>query len=126
MRTYQHRRAPRGQLADYVEGFRLTRTEFRLIREDLAPESRRFLVKQGHSAVVCQLNLRGMDDALAVISASTDNIDIMHQVLEKAAHKKGVTQDDLVPADWLQDFFANRKGSGKGPAKKAASDTAAA
>ena len=28
---------PRGQLADYVEGFHLTRTEFRLIREDLAP-----------------------------------------------------------------------------------------
>ena len=48
---------PRGQLADYVEGFHLTRTEFRLIREDLAPESRRFLIKQGHHAVVAELDL---------------------------------------------------------------------
>ena len=38
--------------ADYVDGFHLTDAEFRLIREELAPESRRFLVKQGHNSVV--------------------------------------------------------------------------
>lgn len=116
---------PNASREDYIEGLKLTDAEYQVVK-GLDERSRCFLVKQGHSAVVCQLNLRGMDDALAVISASTDNIDIMHQVLEKAAHKKGVTQDDLVPADWLQDFFDNRKGSGKGPAKKAVSDSAAA
>ncbi|MGJ7904330.1 VirB4 family type IV secretion/conjugal transfer ATPase [Lysobacter sp. 1R34A] len=116
---------PNASREDYIEGLKLTDAEYQVVK-GLDERSRCFLVKQGHSAVVCQLNLRGMDDALSVISASTDNIDIMHQVLEKAALKKGVSQNDLVPADWLQDFFANRKGSGKGQAKKAVSDSAAA
>lgn len=116
---------PNASREDYIEGLKLTDAEYQVVK-GLDERSRCFLVKQGHSAVVCQLNLRGMDDALSVISASTDNIDIMHQVLEKAALKKGVSQNDLVPADWLQDFFANRKGSGKGAAKKAVTDSAAA
>ncbi|MBW8777578.1 MAG: VirB4 family type IV secretion/conjugal transfer ATPase, partial [Stenotrophomonas sp.] len=75
--------------------------------------SRCFLVKQGHAATVCQLNLRGMDDALAVISASTDNIDIMHRVLQTAAVRNRITVDELTPEQWLEDFYKNRKGSGK-------------
>ena len=39
--------------------------EFRLVREELTPESHRFLVKQGHDSVVVELDLGGMDDALA-------------------------------------------------------------
>lgn len=79
----------------------------------LDERSRCFLVKQGHASSVCQLNLRGMDDALAVISASTDNIEILHQVLADKAEAKGTSQNDLHPDDWLDDFYTNRKGSGK-------------
>ena len=61
---------------------------------------------------MCQLNLRGMDDALAVISASTDNIEILHQILERKARFHQVSPDDLTPDQWLQDFYDNRKGSG--------------
>ncbi|WP_148285858.1 hypothetical protein, partial [Xanthomonas vasicola] len=68
---------------------------------------------------VCQLNLRGMDDALSVISSSTDNIEIMHQILAGKAGKLGVTVDQLTPEQWLADFYANRKGSGK---RKSAKD----
>jgi type IV secretion system protein VirB4 len=71
------------------------------------------LVKQGHASAVCQLNLRGMDDALAVISASTDNIEIMHEVLQQRATEEGVSVDALRPEQWLNDFYENRKGSGK-------------
>jgi len=85
----------------------------------LDERSRCFLVKQGHASAVCQLNLRGMDDSLAVISASTDNIDIMHRVLTEHAHAAGVTVDTLTPDQWLQTFYDQRKGSGKG---KAATD----
>ena len=63
-----------------------------------------------------------MDDALAVISASTDNIEILHQVLERKAKELGVSPDDLQPDQWLQDFYDNRKGSGKGG--KTEADTA--
>ena len=44
----------RGQASDYVDGFHLTKTEFRLLREDLSTESRRFLIKQGHDAVIAE------------------------------------------------------------------------
>jgi len=79
----------------------------------LDERSRCFLVKQGHASAVCQLNLRGMDDALSVISASTDNIEIMHQVLHERAAANGVGVDELRPEQWLQAFYENRKGSGK-------------
>jgi type IV secretion system protein VirB4 len=56
-----------------------------------------------------------MDDALAVISASTDNIDIMHRVIEQAAAEQGTDVDQLKPEAWLDAFYAQRKGSGKNP-----------
>ncbi|QWF19336.1 VirB4 family type IV secretion/conjugal transfer ATPase [Lysobacter capsici] len=110
---------PNANREDYIEGLKLTDAEFQVVKS-LDERSRCFLVKQGHAATVCQLNLRGMDDALAVISASTDNIDIMHQVVEKAALRTGIPVDELTPDAWLQDFYDNRKGSGKG--KQASSD----
>jgi type IV secretion system protein VirB4 len=110
---------PNASREDYIEGLKLTDAEFQVVKS-LDERSRCFLVKQGHAATVCQLNLRGMDDALAVISASTDNIDIMHQVVEKASHRTGIAVDELTPDAWLQDFYDNRKGSGKG--KQASSD----
>jgi type IV secretion system protein VirB4 len=83
----------------------------------LDERSRCFLVKQGHGSAVCQLNLRGMDDALAVISASTDNIEIMHEVLQARAEAEGVSTDALRPEQWLETFYESRKGSGKGPSR---------
>ena len=53
---------------EYIEGFGLTEREFKLIKEQLEPGSRMFLVKQGHHSVVCQLDLKGFDAELAVIS----------------------------------------------------------
>ena len=41
---------PHAAERDYIEGFGLTRREFALVREELTPESRRFLVKQGHDS----------------------------------------------------------------------------
>jgi len=106
---------PNASREDYIEGLKLTDAEYEVVKS-LDERSRCFLVKQGHAATVCQLNLRGMDDALAVISASTDNIEIMHRVLNEAAEKAGKRPDDLTPEQWLADFYANRKGSGKGKA----------
>ena len=108
---------PNASREDYIDGLKLTDAEFQVIK-GLDERSRCFLVKQGHGSTVCQLNLRGMDDALAVISASTDNIEILRQVLDDRARAVGAaTPDDLTPDQWLQDFYDNRKGSGKGPAR---------
>ena len=103
---------PNASHDDYVGGLKLTDAEYQVV-VSLDERSRCFLVKQGHASAVCQLNLRGMDDTLAVISASTDNIEIMHEVLRDRAAVEGVTADDLRPEQWLNDFYENRKGSGK-------------
>lgn len=103
---------PNASREDYVEGLKLTDAEYQVVKS-LDERSRCFLVKQGHASSVCQLNLRGMDDALAVISASTDNIEIMHRVLEEKAGRLGVHPDELAPEQWLDDFYSRRRGSGK-------------
>ena len=103
---------PNASRDDYVGGLKLTDAEYQVV-VSLDERSRCFLVKQGHASAVCQLNLRGMDDALAVISASTDNIEIMHEVLSQRAEAEGVPVDALSPEQWLTQFYGNRKGSGK-------------
>ena len=103
---------PNASKEDYINGLKLTEAEYQVV-VSLDERSRCFLVKQGHASSVCQLNLRGMDDALAVISASTDNIEIMHDLLRERAAAEGVAEADLTPEQWLQTFYDNRKGSGK-------------
>ncbi|AND70695.1 hypothetical protein ATSB10_32410 [Dyella thiooxydans] len=104
---------PNASREDYVDGLKLTEAEYQVV-VSLDERSRCFLVKQGHASAVCQLNLRGLDDHLAVISASTDNIEIMHEVLEARAQAEGCSPDDLTPEQWLETFYENRKGSGRG------------
>ncbi|MBV6807269.1 VirB4 family type IV secretion/conjugal transfer ATPase [Xanthomonas euvesicatoria] len=108
---------PNASRDDYIEGLKLTDVEYQVV-VSLDERSRCFLVKQGHASAVCQLNLRGMDDALSVISSSTDNIEIMNQVLSRKAGQVGVSVDQLAPEQWLEDFYANRKGSGKRKSSK--------
>jgi type IV secretion system protein VirB4 len=103
---------PNASREDYIDGLKLTESEYQVV-VSLDERSRRFLVKQGHMSSVCQLDLRGMDDALAVISASTDNIEVMHEVLRECAAAEGVAVDRLRPEQWLQAFYDRRKGSGK-------------
>jgi type IV secretion system protein VirB4 len=107
---------PNASRDDYINGLKLTEAEYQVV-VSLDERSRCFLVKQGHASSVCQLNLRGLDDALSVISASTDNIEVMHRVLREHAEAAGVPVDDLRPDQWLQSFFDNRKGSGKSKPK---------
>jgi len=119
---------PNASREDYIGGLKLTEAEYQVV-VSLDERSRCFLVKQGHASAVCQLDLRGMDDVLAVISASTDNVEIMHRVLRECATAANVPVDALHPEQWLELFYASRKGSGKGrplapPAARASRATA--
>ena len=109
---------PNADRKDYIEGLKLTEAEYNVV-VSLDERSRCFLVKQGHGSAVCQLNLRGMDDELAVISASTDNIAIMDRIMHETAAQHGVTINQLSPEDWLQQFYDQRKGSGKAHSRTA-------
>jgi type IV secretion system protein VirB4 len=67
--------------AEYIEGFGLSEREFKLLKEQLEPGSRMFLVKQGHYSVVCQLDLKGFDAALAVISGRASSLERVYSLM---------------------------------------------
>jgi len=91
---------PDANEAEYMEGFGLSEREFRLIKERLEPGSRMFLVKQGHISIVCELNLKGFDAELKVISGRAGAVEELHRIMSE------VGED---PARWLPVFQgANR------------------
>jgi type IV secretion system protein VirB4 len=82
---------------EYTQGFGLTEREFKLIKDQLEPGSRMFLVKQAHHSVVCQLDLKGFDAELAVISGRASEVKRMYQIMS-------ATGSD--PTAWLPQFMA--------------------
>lgn len=86
---------PRADQKDYVEGFKVTPSEFEIIK-GLAEDSRMMLIKQGHSSVICRLDLGQFKEELKVLSGSTDNI----LLVEKLCSELG---DD--PDAWLPNFL---------------------
>ncbi|WP_374346534.1 VirB4 family type IV secretion/conjugal transfer ATPase [Phenylobacterium sp.] len=91
---------PHAAERDYVEGFGLTHREFALVREDLAPESRQFLIKQGLNSVVAELRLDGLDDDLAILSGRTETVDLLDRIRARVGD---------APADWLEPFHRERR-----------------
>lgn len=85
---------------DYIDGLGLSAREFALVRDEMAPEQRRFLVKQGHNSVVCELNLEGLDDELAVLSGRAQSVELLERV-------RSLHGDD--PRRWLVPFQAARR-----------------
>jgi type IV secretion system protein VirB4 len=57
---------------EYIAGLGLGRRELALLKEELEPGARSFLIKQGHQSVVCRLDLQGFDSELQVLSARPD------------------------------------------------------
>jgi type IV secretion system protein VirB4 len=93
---------PFGARRDYVDGFALSEAEFKLVREDLAPESHKFLIKQGHDSVVVELDLSGLDDALAVLSGRAETTAVADEIIAEVGHD---------PAVWLPLFHKRRRPS---------------
>lgn len=74
---------PEADYREYTEGFNLTDREFSLIKQELEPGSRQFLIKQNHVSVVAQLDLKGFEDALHVISGRTSNVRLMRELIAR-------------------------------------------
>jgi len=82
---------------EYTRGFGLSEREFKLVKEQLEPGSRSFLVKQGHHSVVCKLDLKGCDAELAVISGRARHLECMHRLLREYGSD---------PAHWVAPFLS--------------------
>jgi type IV secretion system protein VirB4 len=84
--------------ADYIDGLKLTPREFQLIKHT-EENSGQFLLKKGAESVVVKMDLSGMDDMLSVLSASLDNVEVMHSVIDEVGPD---------PAQWLPVFLKRR------------------
>ena len=83
---------PQALRDEYVEGFGLSDAEYDIVRSLGSRGGRSFLVKQGHSSAICELDLSGLDDFVTVLSATTDNVALLDQIRERVG-------DDV--QDWL-------------------------
>jgi type IV secretion system protein VirB4 len=83
--------------SEYTEGFGLTEREFRLIKDQLEPGSRMFLVKQAHHSVVCGLNLKDFQAELSVISGRSGEVKRMREIIDLVGND---------PQLWLPRFLS--------------------
>jgi len=91
---------PGADYEDYVNGFKLTVREYEIIR-DLGEKSRQFLIKQGQNSVVAELDLRGFDDELAVLSGNTATSNLVEKLVAELGDN---------PEAWLPEFHRVRQG----------------
>jgi type IV secretion system protein VirB4 len=89
---------PRADERDYLDGLKLTRPEFRMVREDTTMGGRRFVLKQGTASVVCDLDLSEAEDCLAVLSGRTTTVALMDRLRTELGEE---------PDEWLPEFIAS-------------------
>lgn len=86
---------PSATREDYIDGLKLTESEYELVR-NLGEESRQFVVKQGGSCAVAELNLAGMGEALTVLSGNPELGDISERVVQEVGDN---------PSEWLPVYW---------------------
>jgi type IV secretion system protein VirB4 len=82
--------------ADYIDKLRLTRAEFGLVQEFGRSAPRNFLCKQAYGSVQCTYDLTGADDMLAVLSSTTENVQLLDEVRAEVGDN---------PDIWLPVFY---------------------
>lgn len=90
---------PTARRKEYIEGFGLTEEEYKIIR-GLGVRSRQFLIKQGHKSVVAELDLKGFDDELAILSGNINTAALCEQVISEVGDN---------PEVWGNEFNKRRK-----------------
>ena len=83
---------PQAEEKDYIQGIKLTQTEYDTIRKN-RPESRLLLIKQEHESVLVKLNLNALPDLLSVLSGNTASV----ALLDRVRHELGDGPKNLLP-----------------------------
>lgn len=91
---------PKAAKKDYIDGFKLTHREYEIVKDEMPEQGiRGFLFKQGTASTVCELNLRGFDDELAVLSGTAASVEIANKAIALAGED---------PDAWLPVFHKLR------------------
>ncbi len=84
---------------DYVNGFKLTETEYEVIKS-LPEGSRFFMIKQGDHVAIATLDLNGFDDELKILSGTSDNVARLDGLRARLGDNPGA---------WLAPFLRGEK-----------------
>ncbi|MBK8815010.1 MAG: hypothetical protein IPN42_05660 [Methylococcaceae bacterium] len=90
---------PKADYKEYVEEFKTSVAEYDLIRS-LHEDSHMFLIKQGHQSMIGHLDLNGFDDELAIMSGSSDNNELLDEIIKEVGDN---------PDEWIPVFQERRK-----------------
>nr|WP_246312569.1 VirB4 family type IV secretion/conjugal transfer ATPase [Aquabacterium terrae] len=82
---------------DEYRALGLTDAEFQLVQDLGRRGARQFLIKQNGTSNVCEFNLRGMDDALAVLSTTQESVQLLDLIRAEVGDE---------PDLWLEPFYA--------------------
>ncbi|MBF9235608.1 VirB4 family type IV secretion/conjugal transfer ATPase [Microvirga alba] len=91
---------PNGKEDDYVKGYNCSRREYQLIQKEMSSDLRQFLIKQNRNSIVVELNLRGMDDEIALLSTREETYRLVEEII--AEHGSD-------PAVWCPIFHEKRR-----------------
>ena len=95
---------------EYVEGFGLSDAEYETVRSLSSRGGRAFVVKQGDSSAICELDLSGLENFVTVLSATTDNVALLDGIRER------VGDDPQVWLPLLLDAVHDRQSTSRGRA----------
>jgi type IV secretion system protein VirB4 len=87
------------RMSDYIDGLGLNEREYSLVKTDLTPGSRRFLVKQGREGVVAELDLKGLDAEMKVLSGRSTTLRELQSIVEELGND---------PEQWLPRLLGDR------------------
>ncbi|MBA2649675.1 MAG: VirB4 family type IV secretion/conjugal transfer ATPase [Legionella sp.] len=86
---------PMADYDTYVGQLKLTESQFQSVKET-SPESRIFLYKQGHDALLCKLDLSHMSEYIRVLSGDVRTVKLVDELINEL----GAT-----PSNWLPVFL---------------------
>lgn len=88
--------SPTADRKAYIDGLKCTEGEFRAVREDMAIGKRRFLLKREEGSVICEFDLSGMKEFLAVLSGRANTVRFAAQLRQQLGD---------TPDKWLPEFL---------------------
>ena len=69
--------------SEYVDGFGLSEAEFDIVKSLGSRGGYNFMIKQGQSSAICELDLSGLEDFVTVLSGTTDNVALLDGIRER-------------------------------------------
>lgn len=95
---------PKADRDEYIGGFKVSAAEYEHI-STLGEDSRMMVIKHAGKSAITMLNLGGWDEELSYLSGSTDNLEILDEVIEE------VGEDPKIWAPIFQQRRVERKRS---------------